>query len=391
MATPSRMEGPWPGVGDALSNYLERRVGGQTGDVGRAASATQAFLIFALVLASSYTVFFSVYDFEALRPVIYVGIGTVAGYVGALVLVRTGHQLTGAVLAVTFGTLQVAHATQYIGWIAGIQLYLIAGGQLVFMLFTQRQVLLRWAYLVVAVCAFFYCQLVVPEHGEAFSFSDSANGVLFSVNATLTLLLIYALAAISYYTAARVRAAADGAAARAEYLANTDELTGLSNRRPVVRRLDELSVSTRYAVAIADLDHFKALNDTFGHECGDRVLAVVGARLREGLRAGDSVGRWGGEEFIFVMADATLDDAVVTMERLRAELSAPVPCFGHSHDVRMSVGVTDAHPDGMAHRALQRADAALYEAKAAGRDTVHAIADVAPAPVPQPPQRRRRS
>jgi len=388
---PPRSDGSWPGVGDALTSYLERRVGGQTGDVGRAASATQAFLVIAAILAGAYTIFFAGYDLDGLRPVVVVGSAIVLGFLVGIVFVRTGHQLTAAIIAVTLGTVQVAFVTQYIGWIAGIQLYLIAGGQLVFMLFTQRQWMLRWVYLAVAVCTFFYCQLVVPEHGENFAFSDSANGVLFSVNATLTLLLIYTLAAISYYTAARARALADGAAARAEYLANTDELTGLSNRRPVTRRLDELSASTRYAVAIADLDHFKVLNDTFGHDCGDRVLAVVGARLRDGLRAGDSVGRWGGEEFIFVMADASLEDAVVTMERLRTQLAAPIPCFGHSHDVRMSVGVTDAHPDRMPHRALQRADTALYEAKAAGRDTVHAIPDTEPAPIAQPPQRRRRS
>jgi diguanylate cyclase (GGDEF)-like protein len=131
----------------------------------------------------------------------------------------------------------------------------------------------------------------------------------------------------------------------------------MSVARHRLRRLDQVSAAVPYVVAIADLDHFKQLNDTFGHECGDRVLAAVGQRLRDGLRAGDSVGRWGGEEFIFVIEQSTLADAAAAMDRVRIDLAHPIPCAGHSHEVTMSVGITDAQPDRMVHRALQRADA----------------------------------
>jgi len=103
------------------------------------------------------------------------------------------------------------------------------------------------------------------------------------------------------------------------------------------------------------------------------------------------VGRWGGEEFIFVMEQSALEDAVATMERLIIELASPIPCKGHSHEVTMSVGLTDAQPDRMVNRALQRADLALYQAKESGRNTVHASAGPTPVPGTEAPPRRRRA
>ncbi|MES1170738.1 MAG: GGDEF domain-containing protein [Actinomycetota bacterium] len=379
------------GIGGVLTRYFERGTGGQTGDVGRAASAAKAFLAFSALLTAAFTVFFAAYDFEGMRPSVIVGaVSVFAGCVG-LWLVHRGRQLTGSIIAVTVGTGQVAFVTTYIGWVAGFQLYLVAGGQLVFMLFTERQRALRLAYVVLAIATFFYCQLVVPERGAGYTFPEGVYGVLFSINATITLLLMFLLAAASHYGALQARSEAAEAAERAESLANTDQLTGLANRRPVLRRLEELSASVPYVVGIGDLDHFKQVNDTFGHDCGDLVLAAVGERLKGGLRAGDSVGRWGGEEFIFVMEQSALDDAVAAMERLIMELASPIPCKGHSHEVTMSVGLTDVQPDRMVNRALQRADLALYEAKESGRNTVHASVGPTPVPGTEAPPRRRRA
>jgi len=376
------------GAAGAFARLIERRVGSLSGESARAASVTQAFLVFAFTLAIVYAVFFVVYEVSA---IVVSSVVTAAVFIAGLVLVNRGHQLAASIIALTAGTAQVTVVTAYLGWIAGWHLYLIAVGQLVYMIFTSRQRVLRWVYVAIAIGAFCYCQLVVSETGTGVDIPPVRSGVLFSANATITLLMMYTLSAVAYYSAARLRAQADAATARAEYLANTDELTGLPNRRPILKRLSQLSTTTSYAVAIADLDHFKRLNDTFGHECGDTVLAVVGARLRESLRSGDSVGRWGGEEFIFVMADSTLEDAATTMERVRTDLAQTITCMGHSHNVTVSVGVTNAHPDGMTHGALQRADLALYEAKRSGRNAVRSLAGPPPITLPQPDQRRRRS
>ena len=390
MAQPDPSEPIAGNAGGMLGRLLDRGDALAQSDSERANAAVQALLVLAFAITGAYTVFFAIYDLDALGPVVVAGLIAVMIFAVGLAFARTGHQLIASIIAITASAAQVTFVTAYIGWASGVQLFLIAGGQLVFMLFTERQRVLRWAYLVVAVCAFFYCQMVAPERGDGYTFPDSANGVLFSVNATITLLLMYTLAAVSHYGAMRARAEANQAAARAEYLANTDALTGLANRRPVMRRLDDLD--TPYSLAIADLDHFKQLNDTFGHECGDRVLAAIGERLRVGLRTTDMVGRWGGEEFIFVMAGTSLEDGVAMMERMRLDLEqTPVACWGHGHDVTMSIGITDALPLTVTHRALQRADAALYEAKGAGRNVVRTAPGPRPTEETPTVQRRRRA
>ncbi len=150
----------------------------------------------------------------------------------------------------------------------------------------------------------------------------------------------------------------------------TDGLTGVSNRRAFDAALDrELSLAARadapLAVLIFDLDHFKKLNDTFGHQAGDDVLRGVGAALRSSARQGDVVARYGGEEFAVVMPGAEADDAVAFARRIRtvlAEIEGP-------RTITASVGIACHRGAGMpAADLLGAADTALYASKAGGRD-----------------------
>jgi len=356
---------------ETLARLLDRRVGGLTGDSGRAASATHTFLLIAVTLSVAYGVFFVLYDRALLGPIIIASAVATLLFAAGIAFVRTGHQLIGALIAVTTGIAQVAFIASFLGWQSGIQLYLVPGGQLVFLVFTDKQRLLRWAYLVVAVAAFFYCQLVVPVHGVGYAFGDGTVDVLFPINAAVSLGLVYVLAAVNHYRAAAARAAADAATEKAEHLANTDALTGLANRRPVLERLETLAGANDYCVAISDLDHFKSLNDRHGHDCGDNVLAGVGALLAREVRAVDAVGRWGGEEFIFVLEGTSLPQAHAMMERMRRSVeSLRAPCGNHTHHVTMSVGVATAAGAESPGVVLRHADAALYRAKQAGRNKV---------------------
>lgn len=356
---------------ETLARLLDRRVGGLTGDSGRAASAVHTFLLIALTLAVAYGAFFVLYDPDLLGPIIAASAVATALYAAGIALVRTGHQLIAALIAVTTGIAQVVFVANFLGWQSGIQLYLVPGGQLVFLVFTDKQRLLRWAYLVVAVGAFFYCQLVVPVHGVGYAFGEGTVDVLFPINAAVSLGLVYVLAAVSHYRAAAAREAADAATGRAEHLANTDALTGLANRRPVLERLESLAGSRDYCVAIADLDRFKSLNDRHGHDCGDNVLAGVGALLATEVRAADAVGRWGGEEFIFVLEGTSLVEARAMMERMRRAVeNLRAPCGDHVHVVTMSVGVATAAGADSPGVVLRHADAALYRAKQGGRNQV---------------------
>lgn len=156
----------------------------------------------------------------------------------------------------------------------------------------------------------------------------------------------------------------------------TDALTGLANRRRLETDLEVMtSVARRhdqpFAVAIVDVDHFKIVNDTYGHSAGDEVLREIAERLRATLRTEDVAGRWGGEEFLLLLPMTDLEGATVVGERLRQRIAgqAVVLGCGASLDVRISVGIAVGCdlPD-----LLLRADKALYRAKAGGRNLVAA-------------------
>jgi diguanylate cyclase (GGDEF)-like protein len=154
-------------------------------------------------------------------------------------------------------------------------------------------------------------------------------------------------------------------------LAHTDALTSLPNRRAMQARLEqELARSVRYqqpfAVLLIDLDHFKAVNDEYGHTIGDQVLREVSLRLNDTVRLNDVVARWGGEEFLVLAAGANLEQAAQLGRRL-AEVIRNEP-FTNSISLTISIGGAAYNKDGNLPGLISRADAALYEAKRAGRD-----------------------
>lgn len=161
-------------------------------------------------------------------------------------------------------------------------------------------------------------------------------------------------------------------------LAHTDELTGLPNRRDVLARLQQLldrPAGTRCAVLLADLDHFKRINDAHGHLVGDEVLRAVATRLTESVREPVVVGRLGGEEFLVVLPDTDLEAARQVAERIREQIAATdTRRWFEGAPLTISVGVAAAGPDGDSVSAmLRRADDALYDAKRAGRNRVIAL------------------
>ena len=156
-------------------------------------------------------------------------------------------------------------------------------------------------------------------------------------------------------------------------LAVTDPLTGLWNRRHTAELLAaDLLQSERHGQTLSllmiDIDHFKAINDTHGHQTGDRVLIEVARRLLDNVRATDVIGRWGGEEFVVLLRFCGRDDALATAEKLRRRISdTPVTVAG---PVTVSIGASELCPGDDISTWLSRADAALYEAKRSGRNAV---------------------
>jgi two-component system cell cycle response regulator len=166
-------------------------------------------------------------------------------------------------------------------------------------------------------------------------------------------------------------------------LAVTDQLTGLHNRRYKTGRLDALMKRTAaggepVAALVIDIDHFKKINDSFGHGVGDEVLREFAARLASNVRAIDLPVRYGGEEFVVIMPDTRLKDAQRIAERVRLHVAgSPFRVLGGEEllSVTISIGVAASHGGADAPQALlRRADEALYEAKAQGRNRVIAHA-----------------
>jgi diguanylate cyclase (GGDEF)-like protein len=158
--------------------------------------------------------------------------------------------------------------------------------------------------------------------------------------------------------------------AESQLQASTDGLTGLVNRRSFENRVRSLRASGRsFAVVLADLDRFKSLNDTYGHEAGDRALRMFAEILRSEVREGDLACRYGGEEFAVVLQGAETAEAIEAMQRVRAELRR-VSRAGDAPAVTASFGI--AHSDDAADLddLVHRADRALFAAKDAGRDCV---------------------
>src|SRR3954447_10357065 len=154
--------------------------------------------------------------------------------------------------------------------------------------------------------------------------------------------------------------------------ATLDPLTGLYNRKALRRRFDELSgQGAEIAVVVLDVDHFKAVNDTYGHQRGDVVLQAVAYEMRSILREGELIYRLGGEEFLVLLPGVGEREATEVAERLRVGVAAARPA---GLDVTVSLGVSSGAGGDEYGTLFEQADAALYEAKRSGRDRVVARA-----------------
>ncbi len=163
------------------------------------------------------------------------------------------------------------------------------------------------------------------------------------------------------------------------YLAERDHLTSLYNRLSISNQAkDMLSPYGRScAIILIDLDHFKKINDQYGHPCGDTVLQITAHVLQNAIRHKDVVGRFGGEEFIVLMQDTHIEDAMLVAERIRSTLAATVIQHEGIADFQItaSLGVASifSGPDSLLEHLVHHADIALYKAKHAGRNRVVAF------------------
>ena len=157
-------------------------------------------------------------------------------------------------------------------------------------------------------------------------------------------------------------------------LSREDGLTQLLNHSTFMKLTErQIAHSHRHghpcSMLMLDIDHFKRVNDNFGHQAGDSVLKQLGQLLNDAVRAGDIAARYGGEEFAVLMPNTGLDSAEILAERIRTNIQALKP-LGEKHPITISIGVAELKPKENIEQLISRADNALYQAKNSGRNRV---------------------
>lgn len=233
-----------------------------------------------------------------------------------------------------------------------------------------------------------YGLLVVAEWEEL---EDNTRRIELAQWAFLTLMLFW-MSFMGGYVA-RLRANLRNAMRKIELLAHQDHLTGANNRRAITGTLDSAlayanRTGTPLAICMLDIDHFKRINDRYGHMVGDQVLKAFVERVEGQLRSADVIrgqeqeqqeeeplGRFGGEEFLVVLPGSDLDGARQAAERIRAAVAeTPFPTEKGDVSLTVSIGVTDCRPEDEPDDLLRRSDEALYKSKEGGRNRV-AVSD----------------
>lgn len=163
---------------------------------------------------------------------------------------------------------------------------------------------------------------------------------------------------------------------RLELISKTDSLTGLYNRRYVMEKLENEFINykktkKKFSLIVADIDYFKKINDSFGHDCGDQVLKAVAQNLQDAVRERGFVSRWGGEEFLILLPETEIEDARILADKIRKIIEEEIIEYnGIQISITLTFGVTVNEDYEMIDDTIKKADNALYEGKGQGRNCV---------------------
>lgn len=354
--------------------------------VQRSKNASKAFwqlmIKTCLVAALTHAAFGTLFYALGAWMLTWVNVGSVALFLLSYGLIRRRHNM----LAVTFIFIEIfghaALAVRMIGWDSGFHYYLMLVAPIVIMS-NLRKTSTKLA-MVASVCVFYMVldatmRAVPPYHVLGSSVLASLR--YFNMVVTFTLLTYLAMLYLSLVKKAEKQLLV---------MAATDPLTKLFNRRRITEIIEyEITRSKReprmMSFLIGDIDHFKSINDHFGHEGGDQVLVEVSEVLRNAVREQDSVGRWGGEEFLIVLPNTELDGAVLVAERIRNAINQmQVMASGKPVAVTMTLGLSTCGEGENLETAIARADAALYRGKAGGRNRLELEDRAAESAEPEP-------
>lgn len=319
--------------------------------------------VLAAMVDVTFLVFFLVVDSPLLA---WLNIGSIALYATAYLLLTRRKNLAALILIWLEVVAHAAIGTVLVGWDSGFHYYLLMFIPAIVVSGSGRTVMVLLATLFAV-----YMGLHETAHLVG-ALAPLGEKPLLLLNVFNVLIFFSMAGYTTHFYSGLVRKSER----KLRELATHDTLTGLSNRRhllDIARQEIARAIRTGQAlsVVLADIDDFKRINDGFGHDAGDHVLVHAGELLRATCRAHDTVARWGGEEFLFLLPSTDQNAALEFAERLRQRVRSSQVIHGDEQFLfSLSIGVATLAEGESLERAIGRADRALYRSKSGGRDRV---------------------
>ena len=344
-------------------------------------ASPRALVMFAcagLIIAAYYAVFFAWVGGVTGVMLALLGVGCAALAVGAILGASTRHTTAMAVGVMVVGAIALIPVVAALSTRSDAHLLWLALGFAMVAVIPEQLATFRALYGAAVVGAVLASEVFFRQAAAWRTLDIGAQEALAVSNRVWTVLVCACAMVVILVRSARIQRALHGVARHGERRANTDVLTSLANRRPVLDRLSELDESdAQYALVIIDVDNFKAINDKFGHDAGDRVIVDIAGRLTDHFGDDALVSRWGGDEFLVIVEDEPTVALILGLERLRRRVAAiPVQVADEEIAVRLSIGAARSLPGVPAGECLIAADGALYGAKKSGRNQVVMSTDV---------------
>ena len=283
---------------------------------------------------------------------------------------RLGMPLLASLLGLLAPIMEYAYLTGVYSRGAAFQLQLLAIPALSFALLPARRWAVRLAIGLLGVAVLIAIYVMPTFETPSADISVATVHMLAVLNVVSTLALLYTIAAFNNYYFQRERNRNAELLDEAQVAAQTDSLTDSLNRRGIAPVIAAAARQGPYALALVDLDRFKRINDALGHGAGDVVLANVARSIARAVGDRGTVARWGGEEFLIVIPQVSLTEAIAIVERMRAEIEDEYAMDGLAERVTISAGVSHGRQFAAKEEMLRLADAKLYEAKESGRNLV---------------------
>jgi len=294
----------------------------------------------------------------------------------AYLLFHEGRELPAVVLALVVSSLHMLWLVTQLSAGVSAESLLFPVALAPFLMIRRELPGLRIALASFAIATYMVCEFVFPEGKGANPLPDDIAQAFATGNRAVAGISVLAIIVMIQKNMSANRRILEGAARYGELRATTDELTGVFNRRPIIAQLSKWAERGRgnYAIALVDLDHFKTINDEFGHDCGDTIIQAVALTLRSHFRESDMVSRWGGDEFLVLMPGIRHADLQPTLDRLRRAINLiEKRCAEHVHHVTVSIGASMGAAGQTPDECIAAADHALYRAKEEGRNKVVAV------------------